>query len=119
MMAQEFLPAVYQGDRRILLLDGEPLGAILRVPSGGDFRANIGVGGTVALVELDEHDRRIVARLAPALQDDGLHFVGIDVIGGRLSEVNVTSPTGIRQLARLSGTRPHHRVIEWVEQRVG
>jgi glutathione synthase len=118
VMAQQFLDGVYQGDRRILLLNGEPLGAILRTPSGGDFRANIGVGGTVQLVELDHMDLHIIETLAPSLRSDGLFFVGIDVIAGRLSEVNVTSPTGIRQIARLSGTRPEERVIDWIEQAV-
>lgn len=119
VMAQEFLPGVYDGDRRILLLDGEPLGALRRRPSEGEFRANIGLGGQVDVVDLDDRDRRIVDTLAPALRADGLFFVGIDVIDGRLSEVNVTSPTGLRQLAHLSGTRPDLAVVEWLEERVG
>ncbi len=119
VMAQEFLPGVYDGDRRILLLDGEPLGALRRRPAKGEFRANIGLGGQVDVVDLDERDQRIVDTLAPALRADGLWFVGIDVIDGRLSEVNVTSPTGLRQLANLSGTRPDLAIIEWLEDRVG
>jgi glutathione synthase len=115
VMAQQFLPGVYQGDKRILLLDGEPLGAIVRRPTGGDFRANIGVGGTAELAALDGRDLAIVEAMAARLRADGLWFVGIDVIDGRLSEVNVTSPTGIRQLARLSGTRPEERVLSWLE----
>ena len=91
------------GDKRILLLDGEPLGAIQRFPTNDDFRANICVGGRVAACDLDDDDRRIIERLRPALRADGLHFVGIDVIDGHLSEVNVTSPTGIRQLGVLDG----------------
>ena len=119
VMAQEFLDEVFDGDLRVLILDGEPLGAILRVPAAGDFRANIGVGGSVRHVELDAAATDMVAKMSSTLRADGLWFVGIDVIGGRLSEVNVTSPTGIRQLGRLTGTRPDHAVIEWVEQRVG
>ena len=118
IMAQRFLDAISDGDKRILLLDGEPLGAILRRPTEQDFRANVCVGGSVEAAELDHDDRHIVDRLAPALRADGLAFVGIDVIGGRLSEVNVTSPTGLRQLTRLSGRRPDLDVIRWIERRV-
>ena len=118
VMAQRFLPEVYDGDRRIILLDGDVLGAILRIPSGGDFRANIGVGGAVDLFDLNDADRRIVAAIGPALRSDGLWFVGLDVIGGYLSEVNVTSPTGIRQLGRLTSTRPDLTVVAWLEKRV-
>src|SRR5690606_34844433 len=101
-MVQELLPEVTQGDKRILLLDGEPLGAILRVPQG-DLRSNIHVGGQVVQSHLSEADRRIVEAMAPKLRQDGLWFVGIDVIGGKLTEVNVTSPTGIQQMSRLDG----------------
>ena len=119
VMAQRFLPEVYAGDRRILLLEGEVLGSILRTPSGGDFRANIGVGGSVTLFELTDSDRRIVEGIGPSLRADGLWLVGLDVIGEYLSEVNVTSPTGIRQLGRLTSTRPDHTVIAWLEGKVG
>lgn len=116
-MVQEFLPAVRQGDKRILLLDGEPLGAILRVPRPDDARSNIHVGGHVEPTELTEADLAIVRRVAPKLRADGLYFVGLDVIGGRLTEVNVTSPTGIQELSRFSGTNPEAKVITWVEHR--
>lgn len=115
-MVQEFLPEVRQGDKRILLLDGEPLGAILRVPKSDELRSNIHVGGSVVAAELDDADRAIVAALAPRLRADGLWFVGLDVIGGRLTEVNVTSPTGIQQMSRLSGQNLSARVISWLEQ---
>jgi len=118
VMAQQFLPGVADGDRRILLVDGEPLGALNRHPAPDEFRANIGLGASVEVVELDHRDRRIVEALAPSLRADGLWFVGIDVIDGHLSEVNVTSPTGLRQLARLSGGRPDLTVIERLERRV-
>lgn len=114
-MVQRFLPEVVEGDKRVLLLDGEPLGAIMRVPQGGDLRSNIHAGGRVDAADIDEHDRRIIAQVAPRLRADGLVFVGLDVIGGKLTEVNVTSPTGIQQMARLMGQNVSGRVIEWLE----
>lgn len=119
VMAQRFLPAVADGDCRILLLDGVPLGVLNRRPRPGEFRANIGLGATVEVVELGPRDRRIVDAIAPALRADGLWFVGIDVIDGHLSEVNVTSPTGLRQLTRLSGGRPDLVVVDRLAERVG
>lgn len=117
-VVQRFLPAVRQGDKRILLLDGEALGAILRVPRSEEFRSNIHVGGSVVQSSLDADDRRIVETLAPVLREHGLYFVGLDVIGGKLTEVNVTSPTGIQQMSRLDGQPLSERVITWVEARV-
>ena len=114
-MVQEFLPSVTKGDKRILLLDGEPLGAILRVPRGDDIRSNIHVGGSVEPTELTERELALVADIAPRLRKDGLIFVGLDVIGGYLTEVNVTSPTGIQELARFTNSKPSERVIAWVE----
>ena len=116
-MVQEFLPAVREGDKRVLLLDGEPLGAILRVPREDESRSNIHVGGRVEPCELDEHDRAIIAAVGEQLRRDGLYFVGLDVIGGRLTEVNVTSPTGIQELSRFTGSGPEAKVIAWVEER--
>lgn len=117
VVAQRFLEEIEQGDKRILLLDGEPLGAILRRPTAEDFRANVCVGGAVEAAELDEADHRIVEALVPLLKADGLTFVGIDVIDGLLIEINVTSPTGLRQLCRLSGSRPDLDVVRWIERR--
>ncbi len=117
-MAQRYLPEVRQGDKRILLLEGEPLGALLRVPAEQEIRANLHVGGRAEKAELDAHDLRIVDRLRPRLERDGLFFVGIDVIGGRLTEVNVTSPTGIQEMGRLDGVRYEPRVLERVEERI-
>jgi len=119
VMAQQFLPEVVDGDRRILLLDGELLGVLNRRPAPGEFRANIGLGASVEVVTPDAADRRVIEALAPSLRADGLWFVGIDVIGGRLSEVNVTSPTGLRQLTRLSGGRPDLAVVDWLAERSG
>jgi glutathione synthase len=103
VMVQAFLPGVSAGDKRILLVNGEPLGAVNRVPSGGEFRSNLAVGGQPQAADLSDAERAICAELAPALQAEGLFFVGIDVIDGRLSEINVTSPTGIREVERLGG----------------
>ncbi|MFO0714226.1 MAG: glutathione synthase [Sandaracinus sp.] len=116
-MVQEFLPDVVRGDKRVLLLDGEPLGGILRVPRKDDVRSNIHVGGTVEKAPLDAHDLRIVRALRDKLREDGLVFVGLDVIGGRLTEVNVTSPTGIQQMSRLDGVNLSAKVIDWIEAR--
>ena len=118
-MAQRFLPEIAKGDKRILLLDGEPLGAILRVPQGGDLRSNIHVGGSRRRRgdrrrRPPDHRRRRFRSKA-----DGLYFVGLDVIGGKLTEVNVTSPTGIQQMTRLGGENIEARVIDWLEQRAG
>ena len=114
-MVQAFLPKVTEGDKRILLLNGEPLGAILRVPQQGGVRSNIHVGGSVQSSLLTPEDTHIVETLAPHLRADGLFFVGLDVIGGKLTEVNVTSPTGIQQMERLDQQNYCGRVITWAE----
>ncbi len=117
VMVQMFLPAAKQGDKRIILLDGEPIGALNRLSSGNEFRNNMAAGGTVAKTEITEKEQAICSELAPKLQADGLYFVGIDVIGGYLTEVNVTSPTGIREIDRLEATHLGEQVIKWVEQK--
>lgn len=116
-MVQEYLPAVRQGDKRVILLDGEPLGAINRVPRADDIRSNIHVGGRVEPTELTEKERAIVVDIAPRLRADGLIFVGLDMIGERLTEVNVTSPTGIQELSRHKGRDVAADVIAWTENR--
>ena len=117
VMVQQFLPEAKAGDKRVIVLDGEPIGAVNRVPTGDEFRGNMAVGGRVEKAEVTDRDREIVAVVAPALQRDGLHFVGLDVIGGRLTEVNVTSPTGIREIDRLDGVSLGQQTIQWVERR--
>ena len=112
VMIQAFLPMVTAGDKRILLVDGEPLGAVNRRPKPGDFRSNLAVGGAPEATELTARERQICAELAPALQEAGLFFVGIDVIGDHLSEINVTSPTGIREVERLAGIPLADQTIE-------
>lgn len=103
VIAQKFLPAVSKGDKRILLVDGEPVGAINRVPAEGQVRSNLRVGGTAVEVELTARDKELCAIIGPELKARGLLFVGIDVIGEYLTEINVTSPTGAQQLKRFSG----------------
>jgi glutathione synthase len=104
IMAQRFLPEVAAGDKRILLIDGEPVPyALARRPKPGETRANLAVGGSYAGVELSARDRWLCAQLAPSLRDAGLVFVGIDVIGDYLTEINVTSPTCARELDALYG----------------
>jgi glutathione synthase len=115
-MVQEFLPAVEKGDKRVILLEGKILGAINRVPRSDDLRSNIHVGGSVEPYEVTDAERAIVADIAPRLAADGLVFVGLDVIGGRLTEVNVTSPTGIQQLSQHQGRDVAADVIAWAEQ---
>lgn len=118
VMAQQYLPDVRRGDKRILILDGEPIGAVLRVPAEREFRANFHVGGVAARAELDEDDRRILERIAPALRRDGLFFVGIDVISGRLTEVNVTSPTGVQEINNLEGRHLEQEILDGVERKL-
>jgi glutathione synthase len=116
-MVQEYQPAIRQGDKRVLLLDGEPLGAILRVPREDDVRANIHAGGQVVACDLTPREQALVRSVAPKLREHGLWFVGLDLIGEKLIEVNVTSPTGIQELGRHQGKRPEEDVIAWVERR--
>ncbi|MEZ5971180.1 MAG: glutathione synthase [Hyphomonadaceae bacterium] len=103
ILAQEFLPAVSGGDKRVFVLNGEPFAALKRLPKAGDFRANLAVGGQAAAGELDGDDRAIAAAVAPLLKREGIVFAGLDVIAGKLIEINVTSPTLAQELKRLSG----------------
>lgn len=116
VMVQTYLPEATQGDKRVILLDGEPIGAVNRIPTGAEFRGNMAVGGRVEAIEISDRDREISATLAPKLRADGLYFVGIDVIGGYLTEVNVTSPTGVREIDRLNNSNLGKQVIEWLEK---
>ena len=100
-LAQRYLPEAVEGDKRILLVDGEPVGAVLRVPARTEARGNLHVGGRAVKTTIDVHDQRIIAALAPVLREHGQILVGIDVIGGRLTEINITSPTGVRHIAAL------------------
>ena len=114
VMVQEYLAAAQKGDKRIILLDGEPIGAVNRVPQSGEFRGNMAAGGHAAKVDITDRELEICTQLAPTLRRDGLMFVGIDVIGGYLTEVNVTSPTGVREIDRLNGVSLGDQVMDWL-----
>ncbi len=118
VMVQRYVPAVRQGDKRIILVEGEPMGAVLRVPAEGEARANLHVGARAVKTELTSRDREICAAIGPSLRDQGLVFVGIDVIGDWLTEINVTSPTGIQEIARLDGVEIAPRIWEAIEARL-
>ena len=115
---QEYQPAVRVGDKRVLLLAGRPLGAILRVPREDDVRANIHAGGTVVPTELTPAEAAIVSAVGPKLVEHGLYLVGFNSVGEKLIEVNVTSPTGIQELARFLGRPIEQDWIRWVEGKV-
>jgi len=119
IVAQAYLPESRQGDKRIILVDGEPCGAVLRVPSQDDHRGNMAAGGTPVKTSLTKRELEICARLKPSLQERGLYFVGIDVIGDWLTEVNVTSPTGIAEIDRLDNTNVAARLIDVAERLAG
>jgi glutathione synthase len=118
LVIQKFIPAVAAGDKRIILIDGEPVGAINRVPLAGAVRSNLRVGGTAEPVELTARDREICEALKPELKKRGLLFVGIDVIGDYLTEINVTSPTGARQLQRFTGVDAAAALWDVIERRL-
>jgi glutathione synthase len=118
IIVQRYLPEVRQGDKRIILIEGEPVGAVLRVPPPGEARANLHVGGQAVKTTLTPREQEICAAIGPALRQQGLVFVGIDVIGGYLTEINVTSPTGIQEINRLDGVRLETRVWDAIEARL-
>ena len=118
VMGQRYLPEIRHGDKRIIVLNGEPLGAVLRVPLEEETRGNIHVGGQCVRAEITSRDKEICEALSPLLQQDGLYFVGLDVIGSYLTEVNVTSPTGIQEINSLNGVHLESQVIDFIEQKV-
>jgi glutathione synthase len=118
IMGQRYLPEIRQGDKRIIVLNGEPLGAVLRVPLETETRGNIHVGGQCVKTEITPRDREICDALSPLLIADGLYFVGLDVIGSFLTEVNVTSPTGIQEINALDQVCLESNVIDFIETRV-
>jgi len=115
LIAQKFLPDVSKGDKRVILVDGEPVGAINRVPAKGETRSNMHVGGRPEKVGLTDRDLEICAAIGPLLKEKGQVFVGIDVIGGNLTEINVTSPTGIQELERFDGINVAEKIWEAIE----
>jgi glutathione synthase len=118
IMVQRYLPAVREGDKRIVLIDGEVAGAVNRVPPPGEARANLHVGGRPAKTGLTEKERAICAAIGPTLKAEGLILVGIDVIGERLTEINVTSPTGLQEINRFDGVKLEVKVWDAIEARL-
>lgn len=118
LIAQKFLPAVSKGDKRVILVDGEPVGAINRVPAAGETRSNMHVGGRPEKIDLSERDLEICAAIGPLLKEKGQIFVGIDVIGDYLTEINVTSPTGIQELERFNGINVAGKIWEAIEAKI-
>jgi glutathione synthase len=117
VMAQRYLPEIRQGDKRVLVLDGEPIGALLRIPQENENRANLHVGGTSARGEITARDREICRALAAPFKKLGLYFVGLDVIGGLLTEVNVTSPTCVQEINAFEGVRLEAKIIDSCEKK--
>jgi glutathione synthase len=117
LIMQKFLPAVEKGDKRVILVDGVGVGAINRVPQKGETRSNMHVGGRPEPAEMDDRDRAICEAIGPLLRERGLIFVGIDVIGGLLTEINVTSPTGIQELERFDGVNAAALIWDAIEAR--
>jgi len=115
LIVQKFLPAVSKGDKRVILVDGECVGAINRVPAAGETRSNMHVGGRPEKVGLTDRDLEICARIGPLLKEKGQVFVGIDVIGEYLTEINVTSPTGIQELERFDGVNIAGKIWDAIE----
>jgi len=112
VMMQKFIPEVKEGDKRIIIVNGEPIGSINRIPQGNDFRSNLAMGGKAVKTTLTDKEKTICTELSQHFKDEGLFFVGIDVINGMLSEINVTSPTGLREIENLSNKRVSEQVIE-------
>ena len=117
LIVQKYLPAVTKGDKRVILVDGEPVGAINRVPAEGEVRSNMHVGGRPEKIALTDRDREICAAIGPLLKEKGQVFVGIDVIGDWLTEINVTSPTGIQELERFDGVNIAEKIWVAIEAR--
>lgn len=118
IMAQRYIPEVRNGDKRLIVLDGQPLGGTFRVPREDEHRGNIHVGGFCVKADVTARDREICRMLRPRLQRDGLYFVGLDIIGDYVTEINVTSPTGVQEVDRLDGVNLEAKVIDFIESRV-
>jgi glutathione synthase len=117
VIVQRYIPEIRQGDKRIILIEGQAVGAINRIPAAGEARSNLHVGGTAVKAELTKRDREICEAIGPSLKRRGLLFVGIDVIGDYLTEINVTSPTGLQQINRFDNVRLEERIWDAIEAR--
>ncbi|MBI4042103.1 MAG: glutathione synthase [Deltaproteobacteria bacterium] len=119
VLVQEFLSEVIEkGDKRLLVLDGEPIGALTRLPKEGEWRANLHRGGRGVPASIDAIDRQICEKIGPYLREKGLYFVGLDIIGGKLTEINVTSPTCVQEINQLNGVRLEEKIVAWSETAV-
>ena len=118
VLAQAYIEGVSQGDKRILLFDGEPVGSLNRLPGAGDYRANMHVGASVAATDLNDREREICASLGPELKRHGMLFVGIDVIDGYLTEINVTSPTGLQEINEFNNVCLEAEIWNAIETRL-
>ncbi len=117
ILAQRYIPEIRDGDKRLIVLHGEAIGAVLRVPSADEHRANIHVGAECVKTEVTARDHKIVSLLADRFAQDGIYFAGLDIIGGYVSEINVTSPTGVQEINSLDGVRLEEKVIDFIEER--
>jgi glutathione synthase len=118
IMGQRYIPEIRNGDKRLIVLNGEPLGGTFRVPREDEHRGNIHVGGFCVKAEVTARDREICQMMRPRFERDGLYFVGLDIIGDYVTEVNVSSPTGLQEINRLDGVKLEANVIDFVESRV-
>ncbi len=118
ILAQRYIPEIREGDKRLIVLDGEPIGAVNRVPGADEHRANIHVGALCEKAVVTERDRHICSVVSARFAADGIHFAGLDIIGGLITEINVTSPTGIQEINTLGNLRLEEAVIDFVESRV-
>jgi glutathione synthase len=118
IIVQRYLPEIRQGDKRIVLVDGKAAGGVMRVPAKGEARANLHVGGTAMKTTLTPREQEICARIGPALKERGLVFVGIDVIGDYLTEINVTSPTGIQEISRFDNINIPAMIWDAIEAKI-
>ena len=118
MIVQRYLPEIRPGDKRVILIEGEPVGAVSRIPQAGEARANFHAGGQAKVTALTPRERDICAAIGPTLREQGLVFVGIDVIGDWLTEINVTSPTGIQEINRLDGAQLERTLWDAIEKRL-
>jgi len=119
VMAQKFIERVYEGDKRVIILNGEPIGAVLRIPEEGEFRCNFHSGGTPALAEMSERDFEICDTIRSKLVEDKLYLVGIDIVGGYLTEVNTTSPTCVQEINSFTNTKLEKKIVDFAEELSG
>ena len=119
IIAQRYIPEIREGDKRLILLDGEPIGAVNRVPSEDEHRGNIHVGASCSRAPITERDRYISEVVSERLQRDGLYFVGLDIIGGLVTEINVTSPTGVQEINSLDNVRLEEKIVDFIEEKAG